>query len=208
MLDVTQIITYATALGVAAAIPGPGMTALMARSISAGAAAGFAMLTGLILGDLTYLSFAVFGMAILAKSFSMLFVAVKWAAIAYLCYLAWSFWHASHQPLSTHQKLSRKDVLTAILSGYTMTLGNPKTIAFYLALLPLAIDLESISVQSWAFVLVPLTALVLLVVGAVFIFGALSVRRALSSDRAQKILHRGAAATMLSAAATMAVKGS
>lgn len=208
MLDATQIITYATALGVAAAIPGPGMTALMARSISAGAAAGFAMLTGLILGDLTYLSFAVFGMAILAKSFSMLFVAVKWAAIAYLCYLAWSFWHASHQPLATHQKLSRKDVLTAILSGYTMTLGNPKTIAFYLALLPLAIDLESISVQSWAFVLVPLTALVLLVVGAVFIFGALSVRRALSSDRAQKILHRGAAATMLTAAGTMAVKGS
>jgi threonine/homoserine/homoserine lactone efflux protein len=89
-----------------------------------------------------------------------------------------------------------------------MTLGNPKTIAFYLALLPLAIDLESISVQSWTFVLVPLTALVLLVVGAVFIFGALSVRRVLSSDRAQKLLHRGAAATMLTAAGTMAVKGS
>lgn len=133
---------------------------------------------------------------------------MKWAAIAYLCYLAYSFWHASHQSLSSHQKLNRKDVLTAILSGYTMTLGNPKTIAFYLALLPLAIDLESISVQSWAFVLVPLTALVLLVVGAVFIFGALSVRRALSSDRAQKILHRSAAATMLTAAGTMAVKGS
>lgn len=208
MLDATQIITYATALGVAAAIPGPGMTALMARSISAGAAAGFAMLTGLILGDLTYLSFAVFGLAMLAKSFSLLFVAVKWAAIAYLCYLAWSFWHASHQSLSTHQKLSRKDVLTVILSGYTLTLGNPKTIAFYLALLPLAIDLESISVQSWAFVLVPSTALVLLVVGAVFIFGALSVRRALSSKQAQRVLHKGAAATMLTAAGTMAIKGS
>ena len=208
MLDAAQIVTYATALGVAAAIPGPGMTALLARSVGAGALAGYAMLAGLILGDLTYLSFAVFGMAVLAKSFSLLFVAVKWGAIAYLCYLAWSFWNASHQPLSTTEKPSRKDLLASTLSGYTITLGNPKTIAFYLALLPLAIDLESISVQSWAFVLVPLTALVLIVVGSFFIIGALSVRRALSSDRAQKLLHRGAAVTMLSAAGTMALKES
>ncbi len=208
MLDATQIVTYATALGVAAAIPGPGMTALLARSVGSGALAAYAMLAGLIIGDLTYLSFAVFGMAVLAKSFSVLFVAVKWGAIAYLCYLAWSFWHAAHQPISTTEKPSRKDLLTAALSGYTITLGNPKTIAFYLALLPLAIDLESISVQSWALILVPLTALVLIVVGSVFILGALSVRRTLASDRAQKLLHRGAAVTMLSAAGTMAIKES
>jgi threonine/homoserine/homoserine lactone efflux protein len=54
MLETTQILTYVVALAVAAAIPGPGMTALVARSVSSGALTGFAMLGGLILGDLTY----------------------------------------------------------------------------------------------------------------------------------------------------------
>jgi len=88
MLEPTQILTYIAALAVAAAIPGPGMTALVARSVSSGALTGFTMLTGLIFGDLTYLSFAVFGLAVLAKSFSVLFILVKWGAVVYLCYLA------------------------------------------------------------------------------------------------------------------------
>ena len=91
MLESTQALAYIAALGVAAAIPGPGMTALVARCVSSGASAGFAMLAGLILGDLTYLSFAVFGLAVLAKSFSVLFVLVKWGAVIYLCILPGCF---------------------------------------------------------------------------------------------------------------------
>ena len=206
MLELTQILTYIAALAVAAAIPGPGMTALVARSVSSGALTGFAMLTGLIFGDLTYLSFAVFGLAVLAKSFSVLFVLVKWGAVVYLCYLAWLFWTADHQSLNETNTPKRKDLLSACLSGYTITLGNPKTIAFYLALLPVIIDLEMITMQSWAVMLVPLTALVLLSVGAVFILGAIGVRHILSSEKAQKILHRGAATTMVFAAGTMVAK--
>ena len=206
MLELTQILTYIAALAVAAAIPGPGMTALVARSVSSGGATGFAMLAGLIFGDLTYLSFAVFGLAVLAKSFSVLFVLVKWGAVVYLCYLAWLFWTADHQSLTETNVPKRKDILSACLSGYTITLGNPKTIAFYLALLPVIIDLEKITIQSWAVMLVPLTAVVLLSVGAVFILGAIGVRHILSSEKAQKILHRGAATTMAIAAGSMIAK--
>ena len=197
MLEATQILTYMAALAVASAIPGPGMTALVARSVSSGALTGFAMLTGFILGDITYPSFAVFGLAVLAQSFSALFIIVKWGAVIYLCYLAWLFWTADHQPLNETSTPKRKDLLLAGLSGYTITLGNPKTIAFYLALLPVIIDLEMITIQSWAVSLVPLTAVVLLSVGAAFILGAIGVRHILSSEKAQKILHRGAAGTMV-----------
>jgi threonine/homoserine/homoserine lactone efflux protein len=206
MFESTQAFAFMAALAVAAAIPGPGMTALVARSVSSGASAGFAMLVGLILGDLTYLSFAVFGLAVLAKSFSILFVLVKWGAVIYLCYLAWLFWNADHQLFESLNVSKRKSLLTAGLSGFTITLGNPKTIAFYLALLPVVIDIEKVTIQSWAFLLVPLTILVLLGVGIVFILGAIGVRQILSSSRAQKILHRGAAVTMVAAAGTMIVK--
>lgn len=206
MIDLTQALPYVIALAIAAAIPGPGMTALVARSVSSGAITGFAMLAGLILGDITYLSLAVFGLAVLAKSFSVLFIIVKWAAVLYLCYLAWSFWTADHQSLNEESTQKRKDLLSACLSGYTVTLANPKTIAFYLALLPVIINLDTITFQTWAFMLVPLTALVLLCVGAVFILGAIAVRHILSSRKAQKILHRGAATAMFVAAGSMVVK--
>ena len=39
--------------------------------------------------------------------------------------------------------MKRKELLSAAVSGLTITLGNPKTIAFYLALLPLGINLET-----------------------------------------------------------------
>jgi threonine/homoserine/homoserine lactone efflux protein len=206
MIEPTQILAYTTALAIAAAIPGPGMTALVARSVSSGTLTGFAMLTGLILGDLTYLSLAVFGLALLAKTFSVFFIVVKWGAVIYLCYLAWSFWNADHQSLNRKTALKPKDLISAGLSGYTITLGNPKTIAFYLALLPVIIELDMITVQNWAAIFVPLTTIVLLCVGSTFILGAMSVRHVLSTHRAQRVLHRGAATTMVIAAGTMVAR--
>ncbi|QKO12153.1 hypothetical protein HAT91_00470 [Dickeya solani] len=78
MLEPAQILAYITALGLAAAIPGPGMTALVARSVSGGAITGFTMLAGLIIGDLIYLSFAVFGLAVVAHSYGALFTLISW----------------------------------------------------------------------------------------------------------------------------------
>ena len=205
MISMTDIIAYVIALGIAAAIPGPGMTALVARSVGSGAKAGFAMLGGLIVGDLVYLSFAVFGLAIIAESFGSLFVVIRWASIAYLLYLAWSFWTAEQHDMSTSVN-SRQQLGAAAASGLAITLGNPKTIAFYLALLPLVLDLNSISIQSWVGVLVPVTIAVLLVVGAVFIVGAIAIRRILSSSLAQQRLHRGAAVAMAGAASTMILR--
>lgn len=206
MLDLSQILTYSAALGVAAAIPGPGIAALVARSISGGALAGFCLLAGLILGDLIYLSFAVFGLAMVAEHFTALFEWVRWGAALYLCYLAWQFWCAEHQVIEAGKPVQSKVLLSAALSGLTITLGNPKTIAFYLALLPLVIDLEAVSLQTWALMLVPLTVLVLFAVLSLFILGALRVRHLLSGVRAQQRLFRGAAAIMLAAAGAMVLR--
>ncbi|MEN1836265.1 LysE family translocator [Pseudomonas lijiangensis] len=203
MLDMTQILTYAAALGIAAAIPGPGMAALVARSVSGGTLSGFCLLGGLILGDLTYLSFAVFGLALIAEHFNALFQLVRWGAALYLCYLAWQFWFADHQAMAPGKKTAKKALLSAALSGLTITLSNPKTIAFYLALLPLAINLEAVSLKTWALVLVPLTVLVLLAVGALFILAAVRIRHLLSGQSAQRKLFRGAAAIMVMAAVSM-----
>ncbi|HBV38447.1 MAG TPA: LysE family translocator [Erwinia sp.] len=206
MSGTAQIFSYMAALGLAAAIPGPGMTALVARSVSGGAITGFTMLTGLILGDLIYLSTAVFGLAVVAHSFTPLFTLINWAAALYLCWLAWQFWKHNPQAIDIDQRTSRKELASAWFSGLTITLGNPKTMAFYLAILPLVMSLDNVSLRVWGTMLVPLTILVLLAVGAVFILAALRIRHLLTSARAQKILFRSAGAIMLLAAAGMVAK--
>ncbi|MGJ0190980.1 LysE family translocator [Pantoea sp. RRHST58] len=206
MLGMAQIISYIAALGLAAAIPGPGMTALVARSVSGGARTGFTMLAGLILGDLIYLSIAVFGLAVVAHNYSSVFTLINWAASLYLCVLAWQFWRYQPKAVSIDQKATTQELASAWLSGLTITLGNPKTIAFYLAILPLVISLDNVSLQIWGGMLVPLTIFVLLSVGAVFILAALKIRHLLTSAKAQQRLFRSAGVIMLLAAFGMVVK--
>ncbi len=156
MINLADIAAYTVALGIAAAIPGPGITALVARSVGSGTQAGFALLTGIIMGDLLYLSFAVFGLAIIAQSFGTVFTIIRWLSIAYLLYLAWQFWSAERHDMQITET-TRKDLGAAMASGLAITLSNPKTIAFYLALLPLVLDLQSITASNWAMVPVPTT---------------------------------------------------
>lgn len=202
MISAADLLAYIVALGIAAAIPGPGMTALVARSVGSGALAGFCMLAGLIVGDLLYLSFAVFGLSLIAQHFHGFFVVIRYAAIVYLLFLAWQFWAADRQDMVGNTP-RRKDLISAAVSGLAITIGNPKTIAFYLALLPLVLDLDTVTVGVWAGLLVPLTIVTLLVVGAVFILGAVSVRKSLAGAHAQQRLHRGAAFAMAGAAGLM-----
>lgn len=206
MLEPTQIIAYVTALGLAAAIPGPGMTALVARSVSGGAITGFTMLAGLILGDLIYLSFAVFGLALVAHHFSFLFTMISWGASLYLLWLSWQFVTFNPEAIEINKKISRSELVTTLLSGFTITLGNPKTIAFYLAILPLVITLDTVSLQIWGLLLVPLTITVLIAVGSIFILGALRVRKFLANQNAQLLLFRSAGIIMFAAAISMILK--
>lgn len=206
MSATAQVISYMAALGVAAAIPGPGMTALVARSVSGGAVTGFTMLAGLILGDLIYLSIAVFGLAMIAHTYTSVFTLINWAASLYLCMLAWQFWCHKPQAINIDQKATKRELASAWLSGLTITLGNPKTIAFYLAILPLVISLDDVSLQMWGGVLVPLTVFVLFSVGAIFILAALRIRHLLTSEKAQRLIFRSAGSIMMLAAIGMVIK--
>jgi threonine/homoserine/homoserine lactone efflux protein len=125
LLDLTQLMTYAVSLLIAAIVPGPGMAALVARSVAGGAVSGSCLLLGLILGDLIYLSFAVFGLALIAAHFDPLFQLVRWGAALYLGYLAWRFWFADHQQIVVGRPAQKRELLSAAVSGLTITLGNP-----------------------------------------------------------------------------------
>ncbi|RDE10238.1 LysE family translocator [Pelagibacterium lacus] len=203
-MDVLEFLPYAIALAIAAAIPGPGIAACVGKALGSGFRPAVFFATGLVLGDLTYLTLAVLGLAAVAAAFSGIFVVIKIAGAIYLVYLAWSFWRAGIDPDKVEARKGN-GILASVLGGYAMTLGNPKTIIFYMALLPTVVKLDEVTVQSFAGLVVT-TVVVLYLVTLPYIALASKARDFLRNPRALKTLNRGAAGAMAGAAAYIVIK--
>jgi len=200
----TSLLIFAAALFVAAGSPGPSIAALVARVISKGFRDVFPFLLAMWVGEGIWLSFAVFGLAVVAQTFHAAFVAVKWAGVAYLAYLAWKMWTAPVEA-KTGELPKDDSPLKLFLAGMSVTLGNPKIMMFYLALLPTIIDLASVSVVGWLELTLTM-AVVLVAIDLAWVLAAAQARKLLKSTRAMKIANRISAATMAGAAAAIAAR--
>ena len=198
-------ITYSGALALAAAIPGPGITAIVARALGSGFRSSLAMTIGLVLGDLCYLTAVVLGLAFVAQTFGTVFLIIKWLGVCYLAYLAYSFWTAGITPEEIEARKARSGLLSSFIAGLTVTLGNPKTMIFYLALVPTLVELQTLSFADYG-VLVACTIVVLLVVLVPYLVLAARARQFLKAPRALKALNRAAASFMGGAAAAIALR--
>lgn len=203
-MALTSLLIFAAALFVAAGSPGPSIAALVARVISKGFRDVFPFLLAMWIGEGIWLSFAVFGLAVVAQTFHAAFVALKWAGVAYLAYLAWKMWTA---PVETKAGELPKDdsPLKLFLAGMAVTLGNPKIMMFYLALLPTIIDLASVTIVGWLELTLTM-AVVLIAIDLTWVLAAAQARKLLKSRRAMKIANRISAATMGAAAAAIAAR--
>ena len=201
-MTLASYLTYASALAVAAAIPGPGVTALIGRALGSGFRSSLFMALGLVLGDLIYLTATVFGLAVLAQTFGTAFLVIKWLGVAYLIWLAWTLWNAGITSASVNTK-TEGGFAASFLAGLTVTLGNPKTMIFYLAITPTLVDLRAITLPDYL-VLALLTALVLIVVLVPYLALAAKARVILKSPRMLKGLNRIAAVFLGGAAAAIA----
>lgn len=204
-MTLTGFLAYSAALGVAAAIPGPGVTALVARALGSGFRSSLAMFFGLMLGDVTYLTAVVLGLAFVAQSFGMVFLAIKWAGVAYLAFLAWRFWTSGISPETVEARKGKGGFVSNVIAGLTLTLGNPKTMIFYLAITPTIVDLKTITLADYG-ILVALTVAILFAVLVPYLALAAKARWFLKSPRALKALNRTAAGFMMAAAAAIAAR--
>lgn len=204
-MTLTGFIAYCGALALAAAIPGPGVTALVARALGSGFRSSLYMSLGLIVGDLTYLTAVVLGLAIVAQTFGTLFLVVKWLGVLYLGYLAWTFWTSGITAETVEAKRAKGGFVSSFLAGLTLTLGNPKTMIFYLAITPTLVDLRTVTLAEYG-ILAVLTVAVLLVVLVPYLALAAKARWFLKTPRALKALNRTAAAFMAGAAMAIAAR--
>ena len=204
-MDTVHFLMFAGALFIAALSPGPAVAAIIARTLGRGGA-GMAMFAiGLTLGDLVWLSLAIFGLAALAHTFEEVFLAIRYLGAAYLLFLAWKLWTAPVEATVLTADMRRDPPGKLLLGGWALSLGNPKTAFFYMAILPTFIDPAQVTLSEYAVLSAAVGGIVMAVL-LFYIALAVRARRFFTDAKSVRRLNRGTGVVLASAAVAIAMQ--
>jgi threonine/homoserine/homoserine lactone efflux protein len=200
------VLVFLAAYATAAALPGPGLAALVARVLARGLDGVPAYVMGFVAGDLIWFAAAATGLTAIAAAFEPLVNFIRLAGAAYLLYMAYKLVTAAPMPVGRAEATSAASRPTRnFAAGLTLTLGNPKIIVFFMALLPTVLDLRHLTLDA-ALLIAGLMAIVLTVILGSYAVLANSTRRFFSSRKAIRALNVGTGAMMAGAAVAIATK--
>ena len=203
-MSLAGILVFALGVAVAMAAPGPVVAALIARIIGRGAHGIAPFCLGLIAGDIVWFGAAMLGLAALMQAAQPVFLALKYAGAAYLLWLAWRLCTAPAAAPAA-QPLARAEGWRGFAGGLLLTLGNPKTMVFYLALAPTLVDAASLTPARFALLALVLAAVYTLVLAA-YVLLAARARRLFRSARSMRQVNRAAGGLMAGAAVAVAAR--
>lgn len=204
-MDIAGLLVFAGVYFLAVASPGPGIAAIVARSLSTGFRRAVPFVLGIAAADLIWLTFSALGLTLLMQSFHGLFLAIKYAGCAYLIYLAWKLWTAPVKSLEDQPAL-RGEGIRLFLGGVALTLGNPKVMVFFVSILPLVVDLQALTPLAFVEVAV-VTMLIINTTLLGYAYAADRARRLVASPRTMRRINRVTGGVMAGAAAAIAARG-
>jgi threonine/homoserine/homoserine lactone efflux protein len=120
------------------------------------------------------------------------FVVIKYAGAAYLLYLAYRLWTASAKSLTETEVEKRERPLQLFLGSLSLTLGNPKTMVFFLAVLPTVVELKTLTVAGFLEIALVIS-LVLPAILLAYTYFAARTPRHFSRPQSVRWLQRGTA---------------
>ena len=121
-----------------AAVPGPGIFYVAARTLSEGRASGFASTAGTALGGLVHVVAGSLGISAIILASAELFAAVKLVGALYLVWLGIKTFRSAGRALSLESEPAGDK--RAFRDGVLVEALNPKTAAFFLAFIPQFLD--------------------------------------------------------------------
>jgi threonine/homoserine/homoserine lactone efflux protein len=198
------IVSFGAVYFSAVATPGPGVAAVIARSLARGHSGAAAFIAGFVVGDLLWFSAAALGLSALTHAFPGVFVVVKSAGVAYLLFLAGKLWLSPARAPEEVEALEQTR-WHAFVGSLTLTLGNPKPMLFFLALLPTLLPLEGLDAAGIAEIALTIAVILPVVLGG-YVFAAAKARRWFRSPRATQLLNRGSGTLMAAAAVAVATR--
>jgi threonine/homoserine/homoserine lactone efflux protein len=204
-MQTASLLLFAGALIVAAGSPGPSIAALISRVIACGWRDVLPFVAAMWIGEAIWLSCAIAGLAGLTQTYYAAFVVLKYAGVVYLLFLGWQMWHIDADSQVGITIENGHSPSRMFLTGMAVTLGNPKIMVFYLALLPNILDMRDISFFGW----IEMTATMFLVLALIdigYIVLAAKMRLLLKNSRVVRLVNRISATIMGSAAIFIATR--
>ena len=202
MLSWHAYLLYCGVYAIAVAVPGPGVMAVIARVLGNGFRSSFSAIAGTVVGDWFLMTLSALGLAMVARAMGGLFLIVKLAGAAYLIYLAYRHWTAKVGV--ENELVAPATARDGFLSMLFLTIGNPKAIAFFVALLPTVVDLHALRLPGY---LQLASVTVIMIPSVLLTYAAVASRFSglVTGAKARKTINRTAAVVLAGAGLGVAV---
>jgi threonine/homoserine/homoserine lactone efflux protein len=153
MPELSTLGMFVAAAFVLAIIPGPGMFYITGRTLASGRSDGYASVFGTALGGLVHVIAGVVGVSALIMASTTAFMALKLIGGVYLIYLGIQTWRSAGGASLGPGASEKMSAGQAFRDGIVVEATNPKTAAFFLALIPQFIDPSQGSIAGQFFAL-------------------------------------------------------
>jgi len=201
-------IEYAGAFAIAmflwTTLPGPGLAVVVSRSLGSGPRAGFAVITGLVIADFIFLGIAFIGLLAIATTMGPMFQIVKYAGAAYLIWRGYRALVEADDPAVVQAEASSA-LMRDIGLGLLATLGNPKAILFFGAILPTFVDMTTVGVVDFLVLAGIVAGISYLVYGGCIVL-ADRTRRLMASTKVAKRLKQATGMLLIGSGIVVATR--
>jgi threonine/homoserine/homoserine lactone efflux protein len=137
MLPLPNLLAFLAAAVVLVIMPGPTVLFVVGRSLALGRRGGLLSVLGNALGILPIIVAVSFGVGALVAESVVVFTVLKFAGAAYLVYLGvQAIRHRRAAAVAVQAGTQHRSTRRLLGEGFVVGISNPKTIAFFVAVLP------------------------------------------------------------------------
>lgn len=141
MVPLDNLLAFAAAAVVLIVIPGPSVLFTIGRSLALGRLGGLLSVLGNALGVVPLAAAVALGVGALVAQSVVLFTTIKVAGALYLVYLGvQAIRHRHASGVAATAGVAPRSHWRQLLEGFVVGITNPKTIAFFVAVLPQFVD--------------------------------------------------------------------
>ena len=132
---------YVAAEAALSLTPGPAVLLVVAYGLARGWKRSIFATLGILAANAIYFAISATGLGVLIQSSAEIFTAIKWVGAAYLAWLGLSALFGKPGALTISTARAREATrLRIFIAGLTMQLANPKSLLFFIAILPQFVD--------------------------------------------------------------------
>ena len=177
MVPVENLWAFVLASVVLIVIPGPSVLFVIGRSLALGRLGGLRSVLGNAIGMLPLVAAVALGVGAIVAQSVVIFTIIKFAGALYLVYLGvQAIRHRADAAAAVNGGVAPRSHWRQLAEGFVVGITNPKTIAFFVAVLPQFVDFTAGSIPLQLFELGVLFVVLALLCDSIWAIAASAAR--------------------------------